>query len=152
MQFSSECSNPKLVSLSNINDAWVQLPGIEIQNMVHLLVITTNCKTFLQYANEVILFRITFTVTFTCQSCFTFETGSNTAIGHVWINKKPFCGCHTKSIKSKEITMHCQADHLNFSLELYLSSNGIAIFKPLDCYNSSILENPFVDDTKPTFS
>lgn len=48
--------------------------------------------------------------------------------------------------------MHCQADHFNFGLKLNLSTNGIAIFKPLDSYKSAIRENSFVDISKTTFS
>ena len=48
--------------------------------------------------------------------------------------------------------MHCKADHFHFSLELDLSSSGIAIFKPLDSHNGPILENSFVHISKATLS
>ena len=47
--------------------------------------------------------------------------------------------------------MNCQADHLNFRLELNLTTNGITIFEPLDCYYGTISETPFKNISKATF-
>lgn len=48
--------------------------------------------------------------------------------------------------------MHCQADHLDFSLKLQFPACGISIFQPLDSYYSSIWELPSINISKTAFA
>lgn len=48
--------------------------------------------------------------------------------------------------------MHCQADHLNFSLKLDLTPGGISIFEPFHSYYCTILKIAFVDIAETTLA
>lgn len=48
--------------------------------------------------------------------------------------------------------MHGKTDHLNFSLKLDFTSNGVSILKSFYSYNCPILEIPFVNIPKPALS
>lgn len=48
--------------------------------------------------------------------------------------------------------MNRKADHLNFSLELNVSTVVISIFEPFNCHNRTIREMTFVNISKATFS
>lgn len=48
--------------------------------------------------------------------------------------------------------MDSEADHLDFSLELNLAANGVAVLEPLDRHNRAVPETPFVDIPETAFS
>lgn len=48
--------------------------------------------------------------------------------------------------------MHCQADHFNFCLELFVSSDCISIFEPFYSNNCAITKTTFVHVSKTAFS
>ena len=48
--------------------------------------------------------------------------------------------------------MNGEADHLDFSLELNLTADGVSVFEPLDRHNQAISETPFVDIPETAFA